>query len=84
MRTHTINFSVGGLLAESKDIGLTENSLIEIMFDVYNQHDLYGVKIPSLVSRYSGNHMAISFEQLEKATEDLVYDTNLSEYPVYH
>ena len=40
-RCKTINLCVGGVLVHVKEVGLTENSLIQIMFDVASTHCLF-------------------------------------------
>lgn len=79
----TVNLSVGGLLIETKDIGLMENSLVQVMFDMSSDHCLYEIKIPVVVLRCEKNRVAVGFETLEKGIEDLINARYLEEYPVH-
>ena len=72
-KSYTINLSVGGLLIKAKDIGLTENSLIQIVFDMDSSHCLYNIFIPAVVRRSSYDEIAIAFENLEKGIEEFIY-----------
>jgi hypothetical protein len=78
---NTVNFSVGGIVIKTKDIGLLENSLIEIMFDIYSAHSLFEVRIPAIVLRCEKEQIAASFENLEKGTEELISACHLERYP---
>ena len=79
----TSNLSVGGLLIRTKDIGLMENSLIQIMFDIYSSHCLHEVKLPVVVLRCEKNQIAVAFETLEKGTEELISARYLNGYPEF-
>ena len=79
----TVNLSVGGLLIRTKDIGLMENSLVQVMFDLYSSHCLYEVKIPAVVLRCENSQIAAAFETLEKGTEELINARYLNGYPEY-
>lgn len=83
-RCRTINLCVGGMLICTKEIGLLENSLIQIVFDVHGNHCLYGVRIPAIVLRYEIDNTAISFENLEKGTEELLNSIYLSNNPPHY
>ena len=48
-RCFTINISIGGALLDVQDLGLTQNSLVEITFGVTQWHALYEVRIPAIV-----------------------------------
>lgn len=82
-RCYTTNISVGGLLVNSS-LGFTENSLIQVIFDVDKTHCLYGVWIPAIVVRCANNQFAVSFESLEKGTEELISACYVSSYPEYY
>ena len=79
----TVNLSVGGLLISAKDIGLTENSLIQVVFNVEQTHSLYMNRIPAVVLRNEKNQLAVSFENLEKGTEELINAYYMNSYPEY-
>lgn len=83
-RCKTINLCVGGVLIHVKEVGLTENSLIQIMFDVASTHCLFEVRIPAIVLRCANNQIAASFEELEKGTEELISACYMSSYPQYY
>ncbi|WP_455376058.1 PilZ domain-containing protein [Kaarinaea lacus] len=72
-KSNTINLSVGGLLIRTKNIGLTENSLIQIMFDLDISHCLYNIYIPAVVRRSNYDEIAVAFENLEKGIEEFIY-----------
>jgi len=74
-KSYTINLSVGGLLIKTENIGLTENSLIQIMFDLDSTHCLYRVMIPAVVRRSDPEKIAVAFENLEKGIEEFLYDS---------
>jgi hypothetical protein len=82
-RCYTSNLSMGGVLINA-NIGFTENSLIQIIFDVDKSHCLYEVRIPAIVVRCANNQIAASFENLEKGTEDLINACYTSSYPDYY
>jgi len=66
------NIGVGGLLLETKDLGLSVNSLVDIQFDTDESHQLYKIMIPAIVSRIEDGAIALTFEMLEKATEQII------------
>ena len=66
------NIGVGGILLQSKDLGLSVNSLVDVQFDVDESHHLYKAMIPAIVSRIEDGAIALSFEMLEKATEEII------------
>ena len=82
-KCHTLNLGMGGMLIVTNEIGLPENSLIEISFEVDNFHCLFGVRIPAVVLRYDDRFIAVSFETLEKGTEVLLSSMYVSNYLVY-
>lgn len=82
-RCYTVNLSVGGALINTS-LGFTENSLIQVIFDVDIAHCLYGVRIPAIVVRSENNQIAVSFESLEKGTEELISACYVSTYPEYY
>ena len=43
-----------------------------VMFDVYQTHCLYEVRIPAVVVRCDKSHIAAAFENLEKGAEELI------------
>ena len=69
---YTANISVGGVLLDIDDLGLTENSLVEITFGVKPWHSLHEVRIPAIVVWRTEAQLAISFETLQKDTEELL------------
>ena len=71
-RCNTINISVGGILIEIRDIAFTENSLIQVKFDLEDSHYLGQVTIPAIVRRSEYNQVAMAFERLEKSIEDYI------------
>ena len=73
-KKRTINISVGGALIESEDLGLPINSLAEIEFEVDENHPLKEIRLPVVVKRVTSNNIAISFEVLDKATEQLILE----------
>ena len=77
----TINIGVGGVLIKIGDIGLMENSLIQVKFVTLSTHSLFGLKIPAVVKRCEKNNIAVSFENLEKGTEELIYSLLLNNSP---
>jgi len=82
-RCYTSNLSMGGALINAS-IGFTENSLVKIMFDVDKTHCLYEVWIPAIVTRCTNSQIALSFENLEKGTEELINACYMSSYPEYY
>jgi len=74
-KSNTINLSVGGMLIKTRDIGLTENSLIQIVFDMDSAHCLYRIMIPAVVRRSSYDCIAVAFENLEKGIEEFICST---------
>ena len=66
------NISIGGMVLESEDLGLSVNSLIDIKFDVDEKYQLYNVIIPAIVKRIGNGQIALAFEMLEKATEQII------------
>lgn len=82
-RCYTFNLSVGGMLIDACEMGLPENTLIQISFEVDNAHCLFGVRIPAVVLRNDDHFIAVSFETLEKGTEELLSSNYLSHYPLY-
>lgn len=70
----TLNISVGGALIESEELGLPINSLIDMMFDVDNDHPLKDILFPVVVKRVSNKSFAVSFEVLDRATEALIQE----------
>ena len=82
-RYYTLNLSVGGMLIEAYDLGLTENALVHVNFEVNRSQLLFGVKLPAVVLRCSSRHVAVSFEVLEKGTEELLNSIYLSNEPMY-
>ena len=71
-RCSTINLGVGGMLIKTGCIGLTENSLIKIMFDIDCTHCLSKILVPAVVHRGEHDQIAISFENLEKGMEEFI------------
>lgn len=69
---NVVNIGVGGVLVESGEIGLSVNSLIQIQFVVNEGHSLYQLRLPAIVKRIENNKIAIAFEMLEKATEEII------------
>lgn len=69
---NTCNISVGGALLDIEDPGFTINSLLEVEFGVSRWHALYKIHIPAIVVRCSEKQLAVSFETLQKDTEDLM------------
>jgi len=67
-----IDLSIGGIALESVDLGLSVNSLVEIKFDVDDSYQLYDVIFPAIVKRVGDGKIALSFEMLEKATEQII------------
>jgi len=65
---------VGGLLIKTGCIGLTENSLIQVMFEVDNSHCFYNIMIPAVVRRSDNEQIAVAFEKLEKGIEEFLYN----------
>jgi len=59
-------------LLETEDLGLSVNSLIEIKFDVNDTYQLHNVMLPAIVKRIEKGKMALAFEMLEKATEQII------------
>jgi len=57
---------------ETEDLGLSINSLIEIKFDVNDSHQLHNVILPAIVKRIEKGKIALAFEMLEKATEQII------------
>jgi len=70
----TANISIGGALLDVQDLGLTQNSLVEITFGVTQWHALYEVRIPAIVVWRNDSRLAVSFETLRKDTEELLQD----------
>lgn len=70
----TSNISIGGALLDVQELGLTQNSLVEITFGVNQWHALYEVRIPTIVVWRSENQLAVSFETLRKDIEELMQD----------
>lgn len=70
----TKNIGVGGLFAEVHELGLSVNSLIEVRFNVDSNHLLFNMNIPSIVKRIEADGIAVVFERIEKAAEDLIQD----------
>lgn len=68
----TKNIGVGGLFAEVHELGLSVNSLIEIRFNVDANHLLYNMNIPAIVQRIEVDGIAVVFERIEKAAEELI------------
>jgi len=60
------------MVLESEDLGLSVNSLIDIKFDVDDNYQLYNVTIPAIVKRVGNGKIAVAFEMLEKATEQII------------
>lgn len=83
-RCFTSNISIGGALLDVHDLGLTQNSLVEITFGVTRWHALYEVRIPAIVIWRNETQLAVSFEMLRKDTEELMkdhIDTILADQP---
>ena len=66
------NIGVGGILLESNDLGLSVNSLVNIRFEVGENQYLCNKFIPAIVNRIEGNTLALSFEMLDKGTEQII------------
>lgn len=71
-RRNSINLSVGGVLIETGDIVFTDNSLIQVKFDLEESSYLNQVMIPAIVCRSDNNKVAVAFERLEKGIEDYI------------
>ena len=67
-----IDISIGGIKLETEDLGLSVNSLVEIRFDVDDTYQLNDVILPAIVKRISQGQIALAFEMLEKATEQII------------
>jgi len=72
---YTRNISIGGLFVEVHDLGLSENSLIEIRFNVDINHLLFNTHIPAIVKRIDNDGLVVAFERIEKAAEELIIDS---------
>lgn len=68
----TLNASIGGLLIQADDLGLSLDSLIIIRLQSDTGGDQEDMRIPAIVKRITNISIAIGFEMLEKAVEGFI------------
>ena len=69
------NISVGGILIQTEDLGLSAYALVEIELVAPTKFSQTTLRIPGVVNRVNDSEIAIEFETLAKETEVIIKNT---------
>lgn len=76
------NLSIGGMLIETEDLGLSIYSLIELEIEIPKPEPIV-VRIPAIVKRISDSSIAVTFESIEPINNPLLKELLLIHQPLW-